>query len=68
MDALALRNKIEWEGSVLEALDTVSDEDIEDEDLSSLWYDLHETWERLSREIEEFEDSLNESINVVEID
>lgn len=69
MDPAALRNSIEWHGSVLDALDQgVRGDDIDDEELSDMWYELQVAYDNLMGEIAAFEDELNNRILDVSID
>lgn len=64
MDLASLRNKIEWEGGVIGALEYgVRDDDIDDDDLSDMWYEIQTKYEVLESDIAEFEDELAKRIN-----
>lgn len=63
MDIRRLRNLIEREGGVLNALDSgYRDEDIDDEEMAEMWYELQVQFENLTGDIAELEDRLNQRI------
>lgn len=64
MDLPSLRNKIDWEGGIIGALQYgVRDDDIDDEELSEMWYEIQRQWENLDADMSEFEDELNRRID-----
>jgi hypothetical protein len=64
MNPAQLRNKIDWEGGVVEAMDYgIRDSDIDDEDLSELWYEMQVEWDVLSANISDFMDLLNSKLD-----
>lgn len=59
MDLPRLRNVIELQGGVLNALDDgYRDEDIDDEEMSEMWYELQVQFDNLTGDIAEFEERL----------
>jgi hypothetical protein len=63
MDLSSLRNRIETEGGVLNTLDQgYRDEDIDDEEMSEMWYELQVQFDNLTADIAEFEDRLGERL------
>ena len=59
MDLPSLRNRIEAEGGVLNALDDgYRDENIDDEEMSEMWYELQVQFDNLTADIAEFEERL----------
>ena len=64
MNLLQLRNIIESEGGVLNALDDgYRDEDIDDDEMSEMWYEIQIQFDNLVGDIAEFESRLQDRIN-----
>jgi hypothetical protein len=59
MNPAQLRNTIELHGGVLNALaEDIRDEDIDNEELADIWYELQCLYENLMGDISEFEETL----------
>ena len=64
MDLPSLRNRIEAEGGVLNTLDQgYRDEDIDDEEMSEMWYELQVQFDNLTGDISEFEERLTDRLD-----
>lgn len=64
MDLASLRNKIDYEGGIIGAIEEgVRDDDIDDEEMSEMWYEIQRQWENLDADMSEFEDELNRRID-----